>query len=61
MIKFSTSNGSYISLPSSSVEDLETAEECIKLLIGHEKKMIREKILELCNILKNGSVENENN
>ena len=59
MIKFSTSNGSCLSIPGNTIEDLEISKELIDLNISHEKKIIKKQIIKLCDILNATEVQND--
>lgn len=61
MIKFCTNNGGYLSIPTNSIEDLETEKELINLSIEQEKKLLKNKYERICNVLSNAIKGGEQN
>lgn len=53
MIRFSTSNGTYLSIPGNAPDDLELAKALIPMSIDHEQRIIAEKAKQLCTAINN--------
>lgn len=59
MIKYWTSNGTYLSIPGSAPGDLALARELIPMSIEHEAGILAAKAGQLCDVLRRVAAQKE--